>query len=194
MATRKEAALDIQGFQGGDASAFEQVVNLHGSPLRIFAVRMIRNKQTAEEIVSDTFLKLWNARAHFHAPEKIKAYLYITTKNACLDHAKSSKNRVRLEAEYPETLASPDDDTLTHIIHAELLDQVYEEVQRLPEKQAAVFRMSFFEGLTTEEICEKLGTTPNNVYFARSKAIEKLRHIFKDRDMLIYAALLLYPA
>src|SRR5690606_26999886 len=132
-----------------------------GKSLRFFAYNIIRNKEAAEEIVSDVFFKLWSGRERFATPQKIKAFLYIATRNACYDYLDSPKNRVHYDVDITDQLQHPQPDLLAGIIEAELVELVYQEINNLPEQQAAVFRMSYLEGMTTDEICDTLGITAN---------------------------------
>src|SRR5690606_10950172 len=97
--------------------------------------------------------------------DSIKSFLYIATRNACYDYVGSPKNNLETEAEALADLVNSEADILTRMIYVELVELIAGEVNRLPAQQAAVFRMSYLEGLTAQEICENLGTTINNVYF-----------------------------
>lgn len=80
------------------------------------------------------------------------------------------------------------------MIHAETLQIVYAEVKRLSPTQQLVFKLTFIEELTTEEICAQLDMTANAVFIARSKALAALHKIFKGKDLLVYLAFLsLFP-
>lgn len=180
----------VQLLRTGDQLALDHYIREHIRPLTFFAAKLVRSEAVAEEITGDSFLKLWEARDRFETPAHIQSFLYKITKNACLNHLASPKNRVSHHAELDENLPSPDADTFTKIVHAELIQQLYEEVEKLPGQQATIFRMSYLEGYSTEEICAALETTPNNVFYAKSKALATLRQVLKGRDMLVLLALL----
>jgi RNA polymerase sigma-70 factor (ECF subfamily) len=178
----------INDFRNGNEIALEALMEQYVKPLTFFAHKMIRNKESAEEIVSDTFIKLWSARHGFETDGKVKAFLYITTHNACLDFIKSPKNQSSRRADLPESIISPGNDVLTKIIHAELISIINIEIARLPEQYATIFRLSYFKNLTTKEICEQLNVTENAVFTARSKAKKFLLEVLKDKDFLLYVA------
>jgi len=170
----------------GRESGLHHFIQLHSKPLRFFAYNIIRSKEAAEEIVSDVFFKLWSGRERFATAEKIKAFLYIATRNACYDYLDSPKNRIHYDVDIIDQLQHPQSDILAGIIETELVELVYQEINQLPEQQAAVFRMSYMEGMATDEICDALGITANAVFLARSRALAKLRTTFKGRQLICY--------
>ncbi|MFD2554776.1 RNA polymerase sigma factor [Sphingobacterium tabacisoli] len=180
----------FQTFKDGQQSGLEYYVHKHIKPLTFFAYRLVKNEAVSEEIVGDSFLKIWEVRDRIENPSHLLAYLYKITKNACLKHLSSPANNIEIQHSFDENLKHPDSDILTQIVHAELIQQLYQEIERLPGQQGVIFRMSYLEGYTTEEICTALNTTTSNVFYAKSKALSTLRIVFKKKNMLIYLALL----
>ena len=80
----------VSGFNKGNQRSFSSIFNTYYASLCFFAERMILDKQEAEDIVEETFVKLWRLHANFETMQNIKAFLYITTKNACLNYIKQS--------------------------------------------------------------------------------------------------------
>lgn len=150
-------------------------MTVHGSALRYFAYGFVRNKALAEEIVSDSFIKLWEGRDKLLTENSVRAFLYISTKNACLDEQNSLRNRAIHDHSVLEELISPSEDTLTRMIQAELIQLIVAEVDRLPGQQSKVFKLTYFEQMKTDEISKELGVSASSIYFARSKAISTLR-------------------
>lgn len=163
----------------------------HLRELTFFAQRIVHRGEVAEEIVQDSFVKVWEARSSFKSPENIKAFLYISTRNACFNHLELAGTRRRTSFdELSEEILQPGNDVLTGMIHAETIALVYQELERLPAQQAKVFRLSYFDGFSTEEICRELGISPNAVFLARSRATQALQKIFKDKNLLYYMVFL----
>jgi RNA polymerase sigma-70 factor (family 1) len=186
---RKEISL-IDDFRAGDYNAFSQIMNRHIHALTFFSYKYCKNKQVAEEIVADTFTKLWNRKENFDSENSIKSFLYIASKNACLDFLKSaaskkSKQNVLLEDIY----LSNDSDVLSNIIYSEFIQELYKEINKLPKRQSEIFILSFLEGYTTEEICSKLNISPNALYIAKKKASDALKQILSDKLLLTFKML-----
>jgi RNA polymerase sigma factor (sigma-70 family) len=170
----------ISGLNRGQQLALKACMRRYGRALRYFAYAIVRNKEAAEEIVSDSFVKLWEARVTFSSSEKIKAFLYIVTRNACLHFSASPKNRISFLREGVDELVHSSEDLSADMTKAQLLELLYTEIEKLPRQ----------EGLSTQEICERLNTTPTNVYFYRSKSIKTLQVIFKDKNLIVYLSFL----
>ncbi len=67
---------------------------------------------------------------------------------------------------------------------------MYAEVRKLSPTQQQVFRLTFIEGLSTDEISAQLNMTANAVFIARSKALSTLQRVFKGKDLLVFLAFL----
>ncbi len=175
----------VQHIQLGHESGLKFFMSKFGKSLRFFAYSIVQNKEVAEEIVSDSFFKLWNGRDRIKSANSIKSFLFITTQNACYDYVRCPKRKINSDADALEKLVITDADTLTKMIYVELIELVVKEVNKLPEQQASVFKMSYLQELSTQEISKNLGTTSNSVYFARSKALSIIRKALQLKDSLL---------
>lgn len=179
-------------FQRGDLKALGCVVHLFQREIHYFATHIVKDRETAEEIVDDCFLKAWNIRTKFSSITDIKGFLFVTARNACLDYIKSPRNRIseRIDAgAYP--LAS-NENIEAQLIYTELLSAVYKEVTKLPDKQRQVFQFSYMDGLSTQEIAERMGISHNAVAINKHEATKAIRRLFKGKDILFYLLLLQY--
>lgn len=176
----------------GDEAGLRHFMSHFGDSLRFFAFKITKNKELSEEIVSETFYKLWQRREKAESTEWVKSFVYLVTRNACYNYTGSLAHKtIVFGDEEMSDVADVNSDILTQIIYVELIEQIVGELKNMPEQQAAVFRLSYLEGMDTREICEALGTTASTVYFAKSKALSTLRMIFKEKDISLYIGLLL---
>src|SRR5690606_33124056 len=83
-----------------------------------------------------------------------------------------------------EELIQENPDPLSQIIYAELVQTLMEQISKLPDRQAEVFKLSYFDHLSTEEICQQLSITPNAVFQARKKALAHLKKSFSTDNLL----------
>lgn len=182
----------LKMLQVGDESGLRYFISQYGEQLRFFAYKITKNREVSEEVVSESFYKLWQGREKATSVEAIKSFLYLIIRNACYDYTGSSYHKtVDIGEELLWNTVEQRTDVLTHIIYIELIDQIVAELDKLPQQQAEVFRLSYLEGMDTQEICETLETTVSNVYYARSKSLSALRLIFKEKDISLYMAFLL---
>lgn len=174
----------IDNLRSGKEEALSAIYRLYTRSLLYFSSQFV-DRETAEEIVSDTFVKVWRLRKDFDNMQKLKAFLYISAKNACLNHLRRPQSKWDIEEieSWNEAL-SADADVFTRIVQTELLEQIYQEVAKLPQKQRDVFNMTYLEDMTVEEIGKKLKISPAAVYIHRSRVIALLRSSIKIKDSL----------
>lgn len=174
----------INNLRNGKEEGLKATYRLYKRPLLYFSLQFV-DRETAEEIVADTFIKVWTLKEKFDNIDRLKAFLYISTKNACLNYLRSPHTKRTVEPlEDWENIVQEDAEIYTKIIKTELLQQIYHEVAKLPHKQGEVFKMTYLEDMTVEEISEKLKISPTAVYINRSRALAYLRSSIKLKDSL----------
>lgn len=178
--------VDITQFKAGDRKAFDSVYRYYSRSLQHFAFSYVKDRGLAEEIMSDIMLKLWNNRTQIKSPSQIKAFLYIATKNACIDHLRAGRvlptEPLPIEA---DNLMGETPTVYNRILYAELLQQIEDAVNQLPPSQQRVFRMSFLEGKTTEEIAKDTGMSASSIFSQKSKAIAVLRKLLSGNILFL---------
>ena len=175
----------------GEELALQKIIKIYLHPLRYYAWTFVKRKEVAEEIAHDAFVKLWQERSRFESAIEIKRFLYLVTKHRCLDHLKAADTRLRRPWEDIDHSSLLEMDSESRLIQSELMQAIYQEINKLPEKQREVFRLGFLEGLTAEEISLQLGISINAVYLNKSLAIKSLQRIFRHKGFWLYVFFLL---
>lgn len=181
----------FEDFKAGNQRVLEFCIQQNRSSLLFFAYKFIRDETVCEEIVADSFFKLWQHRARMTDLGHIQYFLFKTTKNACLNHIEKEKSSPFVYHGLEGIDQQDDQNIQFDMIYAEFIQLLYAELDKLPTQQAQIFRLSYLEGYSTEEICTLLNTTANNVFYAKSKVLSHLRQRFGRNDMLL--ALFLAP-
>lgn len=166
----------MEAFRNGEEQALAHFFKLHSKSLAYFAGRMLDDKTEADDIVSKCFLKLWQKHEDFHSGQNIKAFLYISCRNACLDYLASLKVRTAAQQRYMEHLQHGGETLLYDVIQTEVLDLVNKGIEELPEKMKVIFKMLYVEGKTTAEISEELGLSIQTVRNQKTKAIDIIKN------------------
>ncbi|NQX39039.1 RNA polymerase sigma-70 factor [Pedobacter steynii] len=166
----------MEALREGDDQALAYFFKLHSKALAYFAGRMLHDKIEADDIVSKCFLKLWQKHESFKTPQNIKAFLYISCRNSCLDYLASLKVRTNAQDSYLQHLNSADETILYDIIQTEVLDMVNKEIEELPEKMKVIFKLLYFDGKTTAEIAQELNLSVQTVRNQKTKAIEMIKN------------------
>lgn len=176
----------LEAFKQRDAKAFAYIFKLHYRPLCYFAERLLGDRQEAEDIVADKFMKLWGKHTDFESFASIKAFLYISTRNGCLDFLKHAKRLSASQKDYNCWSDNKEEEILHLMYEAELLQELVKEIEVLPKSSRRIFELSFFDGLDSSEVADKLGLSVKTVYKQKAKAVQLIRAAFFKRKLLLF--------
>lgn len=167
----------IINLHNGDEGTFRAIFETHRTRLCYFACQILPDGESPEDVVQEAFAKLWEKRRHFHQPDAIKAFLYITVKNRCLNLCKHDK----VVRKYGDLLHAETDEQAIgdHIMESEVLENVYRALERLPEGCRQVLKLSYFQELRNKDIAEKLQVSINTVKTQKKRALHLLRAVLR---------------
>lgn len=187
----KSAAYWASAFQHRSPDAFEHVFDLHYRPLCYYAQSILADQQEAEDAVAEVFVKLWEKAADFDDLNSIKGFLYISTKNRCLDELKKGKRKNASFDGYRRTAETTEEMADFDRLEAEVLERLYAEIERLPTKAREIFKLIFFDGLKTDEVADRLGISVKTVRNQKARAIQLLQTVLlkKGSPAFLVAAL-----
>ena len=169
--------MDFARIAAGDQLAFERLFREHYRPLCAFARQYLKDATKAEDLVQDLFFRMWQDRAKLSITSSVKAYLFASVRNRCLN-ALAVQSRMRpLDEEADDRTA---DDVVSEDEHALRLARVQAAIEALPEERGRIFRLSRYEGLKYHEIAERLGISPKTVENQMGRALKTLREDLKD--------------
>ena len=183
------------GIRLGNLVAFEQLFNDYYNYLCYVALEFVKEKQTAEEIVSDVFFALWEKRESIKINSSISAYLIRAVKNKCINHGLHSKAEERFKQTIAERIiqsSSVDEYPMGNLLTNELTGLIKQSIDSLPEQCRQVFLLSRDEELRYEEIAERLNVSINTVKTQMKIALSKLRVSLKDYLTLFIGAIIFF--
>lgn len=169
----------IHRISKGDARKFRTLMEFISDDLFLFAMGFLRKKEIAEEIVSDVFVKIWENRINLTEIENLKAYLFISVKNACISHIRKNRKENLVSLDGLEDFMVPSVDCAeSDYISREQLEEIYSAIEQLPPKCKLAFSLAKFNGLKYKEIAEVMEvsekTVNNHLVFAVKKLSESL--------------------
>jgi RNA polymerase sigma-70 factor (family 1) len=154
--------------------------------LNYFAVSLISDHEEAEDIVIDTFRKFWVLRQNFESLTNIKAFLFITTRNACFNYIEYCRNQKKRKKEYFHfTMEDFEEDAENSMIQAEVMNKLIEEIEKLPPKCRTIMHL-LMQGLKPKEIAEKLNINPLTVHSQKRRAVELLKTALTKKRLLFF--------
>jgi RNA polymerase sigma-70 factor (family 1) len=142
-----------------------------------FANRLVQDTCTAEEIAEDVFVKLWERTARFDSFQSVKAFLYIATRNSCLDHLKKIKRGKKHYHELLYLATATEEEVLHTIIRGEVLREISHAIRQLPAHYNTVIQMTFDEGLKAGEIAAITGMPVSTIRNQQARGLALLRKI-----------------
>lgn len=145
-------------------------------PLCLFANTYVNNMDTAEDIVQEVFIKIWEQKTQYINFYAIKSFLYKSVKNRCLDYLKSKYHKsVVLSADINFDTMLTEEFFLTQLTIIDTYSQLENAIKQLPDKCERVIRLSL-QAYTNKEIAEEMSISKNTVKSQKRIAYEKLRH------------------
>lgn len=157
-----------------------------------YSDRMVSDRFVAEEIVQNTFLKMWQKHNVFQSEAALKAYLYNSVRNGSISHlrhAKVDSRRIKnVTAEFAEIGIERQGDPVLQ--REEVFRQLLRAIDRLPERQKEIFLLSV-EGKGSAEIAVELGIKPESVKKQRQRGFARLRELLRPEDFLLLVMLVI---
>lgn len=169
----------------GDEVAFRTLFDAYKGRFFAVALKMTRSASMAEEMVQETFLKIWQSKAHLATVEKPDAYFFTILYRQVFKHFKKialERRLLKLIAESPEFQNVTDETVLAK----ETSRIINEAVSKLPPRQQLIFKLSKQEGLSRDQIAERLQISPNTVRNNLADAFKFIKAYMKLATILCW--------
>lgn len=170
----------IESLRNGDEQAYAYLIDTYHHKLCLYANSLVKNVYSAEDIVQNVFIKVWEQRTRLKSDHAVKSFLYKLVYNEFIDLYRKNQSLFSLEKSYYDALNSivSDDDSESL---QRMINVVNKEIQNLPPKCKEVFILSKKEGLTNIEIAEHLEVSIKTVEAQITKAFSILRSSLDQR-------------
>jgi RNA polymerase sigma-70 factor, ECF subfamily len=154
---------------------FEKFFKEKYRPLCLVACRYVKNIETAEEIVQDVFVRLWEKRDQINVRGPVQAYVTISVKNNCLNYLKHESIVNTFEKSEIQRIYLDPSENEDEISDFELETAIINAIEELPPQRKKIFILSRTEGLKYTEIAEKMGLSVKTIEAQMGKALKHLR-------------------
>lgn len=143
-----------------DAETFKKEFLPYHQKLYRIAFRIVHDTASAEDMVQDAYIKLWNKRDEMSKIENKEAFAIIILRNTCLDFLRKAKNEYNIE--YDKEI--PEETSLSkEIERRDEAQNIKGLINKLPDQQRQVMMMKHWDGYSDEEIEEMTGLSPGNI-------------------------------
>lgn len=167
----------------GDTKTFAVLVDRYKDLVFTLAIKMLNNREEAEEVSQDTFIKVFKKLKKFKGDSKFSTWIYRIAYNTCLDRIKSNKRKQNTIAinEFTEHEVKTLDNALSIMETQEKKQAIQDCLQLLPVDDCALLTLYYFEELSLEEIAKIIGIKANNVKVKLFRSRKKLTTILKEK-------------
>lgn len=156
------------------AFIFEKIFKNYFIKLCHFSFQIVGDKETAEDIVQEAFVKYWSQREGVAREDVvIKSFLYNTVRNASLNTIRHEKVMRKYANEHIP--AVEEKSTIHNMIRSEVFAEIYMAIKSLPPSCQRISRMAYLESMKNAEIAQKLKLSINTVKTQKKRALQHLR-------------------
>jgi len=151
-------------FQAGFEDGLDYFFKLLNTALVYYSFRIVRDKDMAEDVVSESWVKIWERHSDFSHPGVIKSWMYTTVRNDCLNKLLQEGRKHKKENNYYLFVKdNTEPSSEENIIKAEVLSEVHKWLNPLPAVCKKIMTMYYFEELNTTQIATLLGLAVTSV-------------------------------
>jgi RNA polymerase sigma-70 factor (ECF subfamily) len=170
-----------------DAEAFAVLYDRHSRSAYSLAYRMMGERQAAEDLAQDGFVKVWRSAASYRADRgSVRTWILSIVHNRGIDQLRSLASRRRtqdkIEASAPKSQPS---EAFAESWRNAQREQVREALGTLPPEQLKILELAYFSGYTHVEIAELLGLPLGTVKGRMRLGLKKIRDYFNSQDMVM---------
>jgi len=187
----QDDSLLIQRLRQNDAAAYIELYNRYHSKMYSWLIRFVKLPEMAEDIIQETFLKIWEIRHRLQPQQSFPAYLYRISRNKAFKLLKKISRDENLRGKVlvrsAIELNDPEKDFQWQQ-YQQLLDNA---VSRLPVQRQRVYRLCRQNNKTYDEVANELGISRNTVKEHMMKAVQDLRQYFYRYDKVILMTFLI---
>jgi RNA polymerase sigma-70 factor, ECF subfamily len=168
--------------RGGDVASFREFFFLFQPDVFRFIFRLTRNRQVAEDLTQDTFVRFWDARERLDPTAFPASYLFRIARNLVLDEAERRRPVVDITATPEDVLVRYSQDPEEEYARRLAADEVLNALTYLPERSRVAFVLSRYHDMSYEEIAATMQISLQTVKNQVSRALILLRKRLSEND------------
>ncbi len=161
----------------GDEHAYRILCERHLDRIMNYAYRMVRQRNDAEDVAQETFLRLWTSASGWTPKASPSAWLHRVAHNLCIDRLRKPRMGAPDALEMLEAADRPSQ----LVLRKELAEQVEDALARLPERQRAAIVLMHYQGMSQYEASEVLGVSEEALESMLARARRTLREALAEQ-------------
>ena len=167
----------------GNTNVFGVLVDRYKEMIFTLALKMIKNREEAEEISQDTFIKIYNSLNKFKGDSKFSTWIYKIAYNTCLDRLKKNKkeeNTISID-EFSDHLVKTLDNALSTLEDKERKQTIQNCLNLLSREESFLLTLYYFDDQNLDEIAKIMDINSNNAKVKLFRGRKKLAVILKKQ-------------
>ena len=187
--SKKDDLYFIEELKKGNSEAFKYLVERHKNMVFTIVSRIVRNKEDAEELAQDVFIKAYQSISKFKGKSKFSTWLYRIAYNISISHTRKKKYNT---TEIDENLMSDQEifETYNEFVNYEESEKkeiLNEALKNLNKDEELLITLYYLEELSIKEICTITNLTQSNIKIKLFRARNKLFTVLNEKKDMIFA-------
>lgn len=163
----------------GNVEAFEECYTQYRVRLTVYAASILGSQSDAQDLVQDYFAEFYEKELYINVSSSLKAFLYTSIKNRCLNKIRNDSNRQRILkiiALSEETISIESDMDMRR-----LQSEISSTISNIAPQSSKVFELAYFKGMNRNEIADEMGVSPSTVKNQLWRALKIVRAHFGNK-------------
>lgn len=176
----------IMALHSDSQDAFTHIYNMYVEILYTIAYKYLKDQDMAKDATQQIFLKLWELRHSISIEISIKNYLFTMTRNHILNEIRNNTSAMGKNYQIAQETSEFEEDITSRMEEDEVSKELYSCISSLPEQKRLVCLYKIRDGLSNQEIADKIGITIPTVKSHYTQAIKMLRNKMKHLFIFIF--------
>lgn len=172
-------AILLKLLKAGDGAALEEIYFRYSETVFVAALKKVRSRQIAEELVQNLFIRLWIKREELNI-EHLPAYLQTAIRYQVIDYIRSRMVHERYYQSAKEQPQTHDNSSESRLLLHELALAIENTIKKLPQKTQEIFRLSRYEKRSIKEIAQYMDLSEKAVEYHMTQSLKFMRLHLKD--------------
>ena len=172
----------INRVKGGDKAAFSWVVDQYRDMVYTICLRMLAVEEEAQDAAQEVFVKVYRSISGFQEKSKFSTWIYRIAYNHCISVIRKKVKMIDLVDEVPDEEFSDGDVNGIEVLNREERKQYLQmAIEALPETDAVVITLFYYDELSLEEIAEVTGLTSSNIRIKLHRSRKKMYRVLSEQ-------------
>ena len=172
----------LPGINGKDERCWEQLYNSCYAAMCVYVESIVKDMDCAKDIVQDYLAKFWVTKPYKTLKSGLDKYIFQAVKFSAITYLKEARRKEDSYHSFSREMMS-EEDTIQLEEQVDIIKVVYQMIDLLPAERRQIFMMVFVDGMSYQEVAERLEISKNTVKTQLARALKFLRKEMKDNDI-----------